>query len=36
MWNHYYQAMSPQDAAAFWAIYPPSTGERQIVAFSGS
>jgi integrase len=33
LWNHYYQTMTPRDAAAFWAIYPPSTEERRIVAF---
>jgi integrase len=33
MWNHYYQAMTPQDATAFWAIYPPEREERRIVAF---
>jgi integrase len=34
MWNHYYQAMTPQDAAAFWAIYPPVREERQIIPFA--
>ena len=33
MWNHYYQAVTPEAAAAFWAIYPPATGERRIVSF---
>jgi integrase len=36
LWNHYYQAMTPQDAATFWAIYPPRAGEQRIVAFPGS
>ena len=35
LWNHYYQAMTPKDAAAFWAIYPPAAEERRIVAFPG-
>jgi len=25
--------MTPQDATAFWAIYPPEREERRIVAF---
>lgn len=33
LWNHYYQAVSPEAAAAFWAIYPPEREGRRIVAF---
>jgi integrase len=33
LWNHYYQAVSSDAAAAFWAIYPPQKKERRIVAF---
>ena len=36
LWNHYYQAMSPQDAAAFWNIFPPTCEARQIIPFEGS
>jgi integrase len=35
LWDHYYQAVSPEAAAAFWAIYPPSAGERRIITFPG-
>ena len=34
LWDHYYQAVTPEAAAAFWAIYPPAREERRIVAFS--
>jgi integrase len=35
MWNHYYQAVTPEAASAFWNIFPPATEEeRRIVAFS--
>jgi len=33
MWNHYYQAMTLEDAAAFWGIYPPARETRQIIPF---
>jgi integrase len=33
MWNHYYQAMTSEDATAFWNIYPPARGARQIIPF---
>ena len=33
LWDHYYQAVSPEAATAFWAIYPPRKEERRIVAF---
>jgi integrase len=33
MWNHYYHAMTPEAAAAFWTIYPPPAEERRIVDF---
>jgi integrase len=33
LWDHYYQAVTPEAAAAFWHIYPPATGERRIVSF---
>jgi hypothetical protein len=33
MWNHYYQTMSPADAATFWNIFPPLREERQIIPF---
>jgi integrase len=33
LWNHYYQAVGPETATAFWAIYPPQKEERRIVAF---
>jgi integrase len=33
LWNHYYQAVSPEAAAAFWGIHPPKKEERKIVAF---
>jgi len=36
LWNHYYQAMSPEDAAAFWNIFPPAREARQIIPFEGS
>jgi integrase len=36
LWNHYYQAMTPEDAARFWTIYPPTAEERRIVDFPGS
>ena len=36
LWNHYYQAMSPEDAAAFWNIFPPVREARQIIPFEGS
>jgi hypothetical protein len=36
LWNHYYQAMTPKAAAAFWGIYPPVSEERRVVAFPGS
>jgi integrase len=35
MWNHYYQAVTPEAAAAFWSIFPPAAEERRIVQFSG-
>src|SRR5260221_7676297 len=34
MWNHYYQAVTPEVAAAFWSIFPPISEERRIVAFA--
>ncbi len=34
MWNNYYQAVTPETAAAFWSIFPPAAEERRIVAFS--
>ena len=30
LWNHYYQAMSPEAAGAFWNIFPPAREPRQI------
>jgi integrase len=33
MWNHYYQAMSPEDATAFWNIFPPVCERRQVIPF---
>jgi integrase len=33
MWDHYYQAVTPETAAAFWNIFPPLPEERRIVAF---
>jgi integrase len=35
MWQHYYQAITPEAAAAFWSIFPPTADERRIVAFPG-
>jgi integrase len=34
MWDHYYQAMTPADARAFWSILPPRSEARQIIPFS--
>jgi integrase len=34
VWSHYYQAVTPATAAAFWNIFPPLTEERRIVAFA--
>jgi len=36
MWDHYYQAITPEAASAFWNIFPPATKERRIVAFSAA
>lgn len=36
LWDHYYQAVTPKAAAAFWAIYPPAPEERRIVALPGA
>ena len=34
LWDHYYQAVTPADAAAFWSIFPPaSSDERRIITF---
>jgi integrase len=33
VWDHYYQAVTPEVAAAFWAIYPPPRERQKIVAF---
>ncbi len=35
VWDHYYQAVTPAIAAAFWNIFPPLAEERRIVAFAG-
>jgi len=29
----YYQAVTPEAAAAFWSIFPPAAEERRIIAF---
>jgi integrase len=34
VFQHYYQAITPEAAAAFWNIFPPAPIERRIVAFS--
>jgi integrase len=34
LWNHYYQAVTPADAAAFWSIFPPAAEERRILEFT--
>jgi integrase len=32
MWNNYYQAITPEAAAAFWNIFPPPSEDRRICA----
>jgi integrase len=34
MWDHYYQAVTTEAAAAFWSIYPPMAEQRRIIAFA--
>jgi integrase len=34
MWNHYYQAVTPEASAAFWAIYPPASQAHRIVSLA--
>jgi integrase len=34
MWNRYYKACTPADAAAFWNIFPPAEKERKVIAFA--
>jgi hypothetical protein len=34
-WDHYYQAVTPVAASAFWNIFPPATEvDSRIVTFS--